>query len=50
MTNKLDAEGLLLNPGTWPKTAEEVPTRNIAGVKTPYYSVQMTGGTACDLV
>nr|XP_002125012.1 endoplasmic reticulum lectin 1 [Ciona intestinalis] len=50
LDGKVDEEGMLIGvEDVAPTSKEEVPTRNTAGVKTPYYAVVMDGGTACDL-
>ena len=46
---KIDVDGILINPKNLPTSAEQVPKKKINGVKTPYYAINMTNGTPCDL-
>lgn len=45
----VDSKGVLLNPPSAPKNADEVPYKKINGISRPYYAVEMNRGTACDL-
>ena len=47
--HKLDDDGVLIEPGDPPASADQVPRKKINGVKTPYYAINMTEGTPCDL-
>nr|CAB3243499.1 endoplasmic reticulum lectin 1 [Phallusia mammillata] len=49
ISDSIDKDGFLLNPGKWPVTSKDVPFKVIDGVKTPYYPVVMADGTPCDL-
>ncbi|CAK8671906.1 endoplasmic reticulum lectin 1-like [Clavelina lepadiformis] len=48
-TNKIDKNGLLIDPVMIPTNEGEVTRQKINGVKTPYYAVNMTDGTPCDI-
>jgi len=47
--DKVDAEGIMLEPINLPTSADQVPKKKINGVKTPYFALNMTDGTPCDL-
>lgn len=45
-----DENGVFKGMSPDPKTAEEISFKKIDGVETPYYAVEMTNGTPCDLM
>lgn len=45
-----DENGVFKGMSPDPKTAEEVSAKKIDGIDTPYYMVEMTNGTPCDLM
>ena len=47
--HKINDEGVLLDVEKFPSSAEQVTKKKINGLKTPYFAINMTDGTACDL-
>ena len=44
-----DDAGVFTQLGNVPKTSDEIPTKKIDGIQTPFYKLEMTDGTSCAL-